>query len=91
MEGSGRKYIALLVFVIFLNSFLLVNVEGRVLNGKCHLRGVDSAIEKNLDELHVQAIKTGGPSHGGAGHGATHGLTLEGMKKPGPSAPGEGH
>lgn len=47
---------------------------------------IEREIEKVLNELYVEAIKTGGPSHGGDGHG----LTLGGIKKSGPS-PGAGN
>ncbi|PIN13630.1 hypothetical protein CDL12_13746 [Handroanthus impetiginosus] len=90
MEGISRKSLALVVFIIFFSSLLLLNVESRVLNEKYDLHEVDSAIEKILDEMHVEAMKTGGPSHGGQGHGLTPGLTLGSIKRSGPS-PGAGN
>lgn len=51
---------------------------------------VDREMMKILEELYVEAVKTGGPSHGGDGHAATNALTLGGIKRSGPS-PGSGN
>ncbi|KAL6521893.1 hypothetical protein OROMI_031770 [Orobanche minor] len=49
-------------------------------------------ITKVLDYLHLEAIKNGGPSDGGAGHATRNASTLRlgGIKKSGPS-PGDGN
>ncbi|KAG8377487.1 hypothetical protein BUALT_Bualt08G0038000 [Buddleja alternifolia] len=51
---------------------------------------IDRDIMKILDNLYVEAIKNGGPSHGGEGHAETNALTLGGIKKSGPK-PGTGN
>lgn len=80
MEASRKLSITLFFSLILLSSLFRVN-EARLLNDP-----VESAIEKILGELYVEAMKTGGPSHGGEGNG----LALGGIKRSGPS-PGEGN
>lgn len=74
MEASRKLSTTLFFSLILLSSLFRVNDP------------VESAIEKILGELYVEAMKTGGPSHGGEGNG----LTLGGIKRSGPS-PGEGN
>lgn len=88
--AGNRGVLSFFICAVLLSSLFFTN-EGRVIKEK-HSNPIDSEIEKVLEELYVEAMKTGGPSHGGEGHGATHGwgLTLEGIKTSGPS-PGQGH
>lgn len=82
--AANRKLFSFFISVILLSSLFFVN-EGRLLKGKCQ-DPIDSAIEKILDELYVEAMKMKGEE----GNGTTLGLTLAGIKKSGPS-PGQGN
>ncbi|KAH6782253.1 hypothetical protein C2S52_000866 [Perilla frutescens var. hirtella] len=91
--AKGQKpvtFFSNLLLLILLISFVFVN-EARLLKPDRNQSPIEKEIMKVLDDLYVVAVKTGGPSHGGDGHAATNkALTLEGIKKSGPS-PGEGH
>ncbi|KAL1546922.1 hypothetical protein AAHA92_23455 [Salvia divinorum] len=78
----GATFFSNLLFLLLLGSFVFGN-EARMV--KPH-NSVEMDITKVLDDLHVEAVKTGGE-----GHATTNGaLTLEGIKKSGPS-PGAGN
>lgn len=91
MAAKGLKPLTLLItcLLLLLSSLFFPN-EARPMRTLEHQSVIDREIMKVLDELYVEAIKTGGPSHGGDGHAATNALTLEGIKKSGPS-PGAGN
>ncbi|KAL6504360.1 hypothetical protein OROGR_026283 [Orobanche gracilis] len=95
--ARGPNTLALLsTFVLLL--FLLSNpdiVDARLIRTSSleHENKNDSReITKVLDYLHLEAIKSGGPSDGGDGHATRNASTmgLEGIKKSGPS-PGDGN
>lgn len=81
--AKGLKRVTLLVFLLLLlllSSFFF-SIEARP---------VRDSEPQSMEELYVEAIKTGGPSHGGDGHAATHALTLGEINRSGPS-PGAGN
>lgn len=79
------KSLLLVIFVLLFSSFFFIN-EARPLS----MAEQHNSIESSVEKLYLEAIKTGGPSHGGEGHRSTNDLTLEDIKKSGPS-PGDGH
>lgn len=87
MATSGLKSLTLLTFLLFIVFILSVNqVEARNPKNLMHQTSIDTKITKILGELYVEAIKTGGPSHGGDGHAFTDSLTSDGIKNPDPNA-----
>lgn len=74
-----------LLLLLLLYSFVLAN-EARLLKPQS---SIEMEIVKVLDDLCVEAVKTAGPRLGGDAP-TNKALTLEGIKKSGPS-PGEGH
>ncbi|KAL9172332.1 hypothetical protein ABFS82_03G038800 [Erythranthe guttata] len=92
--AKGVKSVTLffvLVLVVIVMGCLFFSVEARVLKSDAnyqqnHKSAIEMDIVKILEDLYVEGVKTGGPSHGGDGHA----LTLGGIKKSGPS-PGAGN
>lgn len=80
--ARGLKRVALLLFLLLLSS-LFFSIEARPIRDSEPQSMIEGEI---IEELYVEAIKTGGPSHGGDGHAATHAL----IHKSGPS-PGAGN
>ncbi|KAK4348856.1 hypothetical protein RND71_031611 [Anisodus tanguticus] len=79
--ARGLKYFAVLIAInILFSSSLFLNIEARPL----------STIEKVVDGLYIEAVKTGGPSSRGEGHNYIDASTLGGIKNSGPS-PGMNH
>lgn len=87
--AKGATLLSNLLVLVLLCSSVFVN-EARLLKAQNSIDEME--IMKVLDGLYVDAVKTGGgPSRGGGGHEATNrALTLEGIKKSGPS-PGAGN
>lgn len=87
---SAATFFSNLLLLVLLCSFIFVN-EARLLKPVQNQSSIEMEIMKVLDDLYVAAVKTGGPSNGGEGHAAIHkALTLDGIKKSGPS-PGAGN
>ncbi|PIN16435.1 hypothetical protein CDL12_10913 [Handroanthus impetiginosus] len=86
MAKLGLKPLTLLAFLLFLFSFVLFLNEARPLgNIEPQKYIIEGDIMKILEDLYYEAVKTGGPSHGGDGHGKINALTLGWIKKSGPS------
>lgn len=92
MTFKGKTNVALCSVLLLLISCHLFSVQARLLKPAAdqNRNSIEMEIAKVLNHLYVEAVKTGGPSHGGDGHAATHGLTLGGIKRSGPS-PGAGN
>ncbi|KAG8377486.1 hypothetical protein BUALT_Bualt08G0037900 [Buddleja alternifolia] len=88
--ANGLKSLTLFTVLILLLSCIFFPNEARLFKPVQQQNMIDREIMKILDDLYVEAMKNGGPSHGGDGHAATDALTLGGIKKSGPS-PGDGH
>lgn len=88
--ARGATFFMNLLFFLLLSCYILGN-EARMMKPHSSLE-IEMEIMKVLDDLYVEAVKTGGgPSDRGEGHATTNrALTLEGIKKSGPS-PGAGN
>lgn len=89
-RNSATFFLNLLLLLVLLGSFVFVS-EARSLKPVQNKSSIEMEIMKVLDDLYVAAVKTGGPSNGGDGHATiTRALSLDGIKKSGPS-PGSGN
>lgn len=86
MAKVDLKHVAAFSFLLLLLSSFFVQNEARLLKTIQHESSIEVEIMKVLNDLYLEAVKTGGPSHGGDGHA----LTLGGIKRSGPS-PGAGN
>ncbi|CAN4122617.1 unnamed protein product [Withania somnifera] len=88
--ARGLKFFAVFIVLhFFSNSLFSFNSEAHVLNSTEN-QIMESSIDKFLEGLYVEAIKTGGPSSRGEGHRSIDALTVGGIKISGPS-PGMNH
>ncbi|KAL8487503.1 hypothetical protein ACS0TY_023532 [Phlomoides rotata] len=83
MAKSLKSALTLLLLLLSSSLFFFVPInEARPMRASM----IEREIVKVLDDLYVEGIKTGGPSHAGDGHS----FTLGGIKNSGPS-PGAGN
>lgn len=89
MAKGASFFSNILLLVLFVS--LVFASEARLLKPVQNQSSIEMEIMKVLDDLYVAAVKTGGPSNGGDGHATiTNALSLDGIKKSGPS-PGSGN
>lgn len=86
MARSSLKSLLLLIFLLFIFILSVNQVEARNPKNLMHRSSIDTEVTKILGELYVEAIKTGGPSHGGDGHAFTNSFNSDGIKNSGPNA-----
>lgn len=86
MARTSLKSLILLIFLLFIFILSVNQVEARNPKNLMHGSSIDTEVTKILGELYVEAIKTGGPSHGGDGHAFTNSLNSDGIKNSDPNA-----